>query len=237
MLTEPPSYRVFLAHHTQHPAVFHGEHLDEERQGFFPVGENCGGPAAARVLPVPLDEGLPVHTFWDLGVSDTTCIWFGQEHGPDGLRFIDYYEMSGEGLAHYANVLRFKKYKYGNHYGPHDIEVRELSTGKTRREAARLLGINFQVAPRLPKADQIEAARLLLGRSVFDEAKCEQGVKALEAYRKEWDDKHGCWKDSPLHDWSSHPADAFMIAAVSTVPRIINKPYTKQVRRSAVAVY
>jgi hypothetical protein len=189
-----------------------------------------------RIIPVPVDEGLPVHTFWDLGVSDSTCIWFGQEYGR-GIQFVDYYSNSGEGLAHYVNALREKKYNYGRHYGPHDIEVRDFSTGKTRKDIAAEMGLKFDVAPKLAKADQIEAARRLLGVSVFDESRCEEGLTALEAYRKEWDDKRGCWKDSPLHDWASHPADAFMVAAVVKIPRVAYSPQKQKVPVQEVPSY
>ena len=163
---------------------------------------------------MPYERGIPVYTAWDLGISDTTPIWFFQIIGKE-VRFIDFYENSGEGLAHYAQILRDKGYEYGQHYAPHDIEVRELGTGKSRLETALNMGIRFTVCKKLSKPDQIEAARGLLYKSWFDESKCDPGIKALENYRKAWDDKHGAWHDRPLHDWASHPADSFMIAAVS----------------------
>lgn len=176
----------------------------------------------SRITAVPYEDGLPVHTAWDLGVGDTTCIWFFQQYGQE-TRFIDFYQASGEGLAHYAKMLREKPYEYDRHFAPHDIEVRELSTGKTRKELARKMGINFITVKRTPKEDQIEAARSLLGKSWFDETKCAEGIKALEHYRKEWDEKNGCWRKNPLHDWASHPADAYMTAAVANIPNI--NPY------------
>lgn len=169
-----------------------------------------------RITGVPYEEGLPVYTAWDLGMSDTTAIWFFQVVGGE-FRFINFYENSGESLAHYAKILREKPYEYQDHFAPHDIEVRELTTGKSRLELARNMGIEFTVMEKLSKDDQIEAARNLLGKSWFDERRCEQGVSALESYRKEWDEKHGCWKNRPLHDWASNPADAYMIAAVANV--------------------
>ena len=166
-----------------------------------------------RITAVPYEEGLPVYTFWDLGMNDTTDIWFVQRHGQT-WRIIDFYENNGEGLAHYAQVLRARGYEYGGHYAPHDIEVRELGTGKTRKEQAEAYGISFSVAPKLAKVDQIEAARNILQFCWFDEAKCNDGIKGLEAYRKAWDDKNGCYRAEPLHDWASNPADAFLTFAV-----------------------
>jgi hypothetical protein len=166
-----------------------------------------------RITHVPYEEGYPVHTFWDLGMNDTTDIWFAQKI-LNQWRIIDFYENNGEGLSHYAQVLRSKGYEYGSHYAPHDIEVRELGTGKTRKEQAEAYGIAFSVAPKLPKADQIEAARNILQHCWFDEAKCNDGIKGLEAYRKAWDDRNACYKNDPLHDWASNPADAFEVFAV-----------------------
>jgi len=168
----------------------------------------------SRITLVPYEKGVVVDTAWDLGMADTTPIWFFQRIGKE-VRFIDFYENSGEGLAHYAKILREKKYEYGQHFAPHDISVRELTTGKSRLEAAIEMGIRFTAVDRLSKADQIEAGRRLLGRSWFDEKKCEQGILALENYRKAWDEKNGCWKSQPMHNWASHPADSFMVAAIA----------------------
>jgi hypothetical protein len=167
-----------------------------------------------RIANVPYEEGLPVYTFWDLGVNDTTDIWFIQNYMGKEWRCIDFYENSGEGLAHYAQVIRGKGYEYGGHYAPHDIEVMELGTGKTRKEQAKTYGIDFNVAPKLAKIDQIEAGRNALQFCWFDEAKTAEGVKALESYRKVWDDKNGCYKNEPLHDWASNGSDAFLTFAV-----------------------
>lgn len=79
--------------------------------------------------------------------------------------------------------------------------------------------MTFQVVPKLGVDEGIEQAREILPNCAFDEAKCSEGIAALESYRKEWDDKRGCWKDKPLHDWSSHPADGFRYFAVAMARR------------------
>lgn len=173
--------------------------------------------AQGRITRVPVEPNLLVHTAWDLGMGDSTAIWFFQ-HLPVGRfgewRFVDYYEASGEGLAHYAEVLAAKGYRYGQHIGPHDIAVRELGTGKSRIETARGLGLNFSVAKQLPIMDGIEAVRQVLGAAWFDKEKCGNGLSCLWGYQREYDDAHACFKDRPLHDWTSHGADAFRYAAV-----------------------
>ena len=166
-----------------------------------------------RICRLPYEPDLPVYTAWDLGMSDETAIWFFQIFGKE-VRVIDYYENNGEGLPHYARVLHEKGYRYARHFAPHDIAVRELGSGISRMETARKLGINFERIPtNLDVMGGIENCREMLGYCWFDESKTEQGRKALENYKKEWDEKHGCFKTSPLHDWCSHGADAFRTAA------------------------
>ena len=166
-----------------------------------------------RICRVPYESDLPVYTAWDLGMSDETAIWFFQFFGKE-VRVIDYYENNGEGLPHYARVLHERGYRYGRHFAPHDIAVRELGSGISRLETARKLGIEFErIKTNLDVMGGIENCREMLGYCWFDEGKTEQGRKALENYKKEWDEKHNCYKTSPLHDWSSHAADAFRTGA------------------------
>ena len=170
-----------------------------------------------RLGAVPVEPDLLVHTAWDLGVSDSTAVWFFQ-HLPRGRfgewRFVDFYEASGEGLAHYAEVLARRGYRYGSHIAPHDIAVRELGTGRSRIESARALGLNFEIAPRLSVADGIEAARQVLDSAWFDRERCGRGLECLWAYQREFDEARSCFREAPLHDWTSHGADAFRYAAI-----------------------
>ena len=166
-------------------------------------------------LSIRHEPGLGVYTAWDLGVSDQTSIWFLQFLGKE-IRVIDFYENSGEGLNHYAQVLASKPYRYIRHFAPHDIAVRELGSGISRMDAARKFGINFDRIPtNLDLAGGIENVREMLGYCWFDEVKTENGRKALEAYKREWDEKNASFKSQPCHDWSSHAADAFRTGAVA----------------------
>jgi hypothetical protein len=167
-----------------------------------------------RIGKVPYDPRLPVHTAWDLGVGDSTAIWFYQVLGQE-IRIIDFHEDSGEGLPYYAKILDEKGYKYGEHWAPHDIQVRELGSGKSRIETAKMLGIQFRIVPNLSIDDGINAVRNTIPRCWFDAKKCELGLQALRNYRKEYDDRRQEYKPRPLHDWSSHAADAFRYLAVS----------------------
>ncbi|MFQ1000192.1 terminase [Gilliamella sp. BG6] len=180
-----------------------------------------------RITVLPDNSHLPVYTYWDLGVGDSTAIWFVRKVGEE-FHIIDYYENSGEGLRHYMKVLKDKAqnlgYEYAEHWAPHDIDNRELSgDGKSRKQIAKegyeidgeKYSINFKVVPKLSVDDGIESVREILPLCAFDSSKCEQGIANLEAYRKAWDDKNGCWRDKPLHDHTSHGADAFRYFAVA----------------------
>lgn len=170
-----------------------------------------------RIGKVPHDKSASVDTYWDLGMNDSTAIWFMQTIGRE-LHLIDFYENSGEGMLHYLDILRSKQdkagYRFGTHYGPHDLAVREFSSGESRIETARKHGFVFEACPRpLRKVDSIQAARNKISLCWFDESKCSRGVDCLDNYRKEWDDRLGVWKSSPRHDEYSHGADAFQLLA------------------------
>jgi phage terminase large subunit len=179
--------------------------------------------AQKRIARVPYDPILPVHTAWDLGVGDATAIWFAQVHGAE-RRIIDYYEASGEGLQHYAATLDKKGYKYGRHLAPPDIEVRELGSGRSRKEIAAGLGIRFEVVKGLRLEDGINAARMLLPTCYFDEDKCSAGIEALQNYRWDFNQRLDEFKSSPVHDWASHGADAFRYLALGLKQLPENKP-------------
>lgn len=170
--------------------------------------------AQGRITAVPYERSKGVVTAWDLGIGDTTAIWFAQFIGPE-VRLIDHYEASGVGLDHYARVLQEKGYLYDQHILPHDVRVRELGTGKSRLETLNNLGVrNIQIAPQLNVDDGIQAVRSMLPLCWFDAERCEHGVEALRAYHREYDDKNLVWKGRPSHDWSSHSADAFRYLSV-----------------------
>ena len=166
-----------------------------------------------RIGVVPVDSHVGVETWWDLGIGDSTAIWFIQRVGNE-IHAVDYYVTSGESLAHYADVLEERGYAYSRHVAPHDIQARELGTGKSRLEVANELGIDFEVAPKLEVDHGIESVRNYLPHCYFDREKCKVGLDALRQYRKQWDDKNQVFKNKPLHDWCSHAADAFRYGCV-----------------------
>ncbi len=171
-----------------------------------------------RITKVPHDPLLQVDTWWDIGTnkkkSDAMAIVFTQTHGIE-IRIIDYFGHSREGLPYFARMLDKKGYKYRNHYAPHDIEVFEMGSSMTRFDAAAKLGLHFVTLEAMDFLDSVEAVKNVLARCWFDEERTQKLIKSLKAFRREWDDKLGKWKDSPLKDWSSDPVDAFRLMCVS----------------------
>jgi phage terminase large subunit len=186
-------------------------------QGAYYGKELLEAEQQGRISNVPVDKGLPVHTAWDLGIGDSTAIWFVQQVGKE-VRVIDYYEASGVGLDHYAKVLQGKNYLWGDHIVPHDAAVRELGSGRSRIETLASLGIKTRVAPRLGVDDGINAARLLLARCWFDQGRTADGVELLKQYRRAWNEERKCFEPRPLHDHTSHAADAFRYLAIGLKP-------------------
>ena len=184
-----------------------------------------------RILDISHYENKgDVHVQSDIGVGDSTALWFYRLVGKE-VHILHYHENSGEGLGYYLKYIEDKflsmKWKLGKLYGPHDMNNREFgSNGKTRKalaqEGVEYLGKTyrayFEIVPKLGVDDGIQLARTILQRCIFDES-CEQGILALESYKKQWNDKLGCWRDIPLHDWASDGADSFRYLAVTESQR------------------
>lgn len=166
-----------------------------------------------RVTAVGYNPLLPVHTGWDLGFDDCTAIWFVQCVANE-VRVIDYYEASGADLAHYADVLEKKGYGYGRHYLPHDVEVTELGSGKSRSSILRALGVRGVTVPRANVEDGIAAVRTLLPRCVFDASATQDGLDRVALYHREYDERQQIFRQKPKHDWTSHSADALRTLAM-----------------------
>lgn len=177
-----------------------------------------------RIGKVPYDGAAPVYAALDLGVGDSTAICFFQTVGQE-IHFIDYYESSGEDLAHYINVMANKPWEYRQIFLPHDAKARELQTGKTREEFFREHGYNNVTILRpsrqiLGQDDINMTARPKFSRCWFDEKKCARLLECLAAYHYEYDDKNKLLRDKPKHDFASHAADAFMYSLIAETEQI-----------------
>jgi len=169
----------------------------------------------SRIGKVSWEPNLDVTVSFDLGIADSTAVWFFQSMPRENVvRVIDYYEESGEGLHHYVKILRERPYTYGRYLFPHDVMVRELGSGNSRYEILQSLGIRPSVVPKLSVMDGIECVRATIPRCYFDRGNCAEGLKALRHYHRQFNDRTGDWKDRPNHDWSSHAVDSFRYGCV-----------------------
>lgn len=161
-----------------------------------------------QIKDFPIDPTLAVTVGFDLGMSDSTAMWFVQQLR-DEIRVIDYFEDSGKGLPEYVKLMRGKPYVIDQVILPHDATVRELGTGLSRVETLRSLGItNIKVLPRQTIQDGINAVRVSLPKCWFHKTNTQRGVECLRSYHKEFNEKLQTFNDNPHHDWSSHAADA-----------------------------
>ncbi len=197
------------------------EQYDQEYECSFQAGvigayygrEMAQAESEGRIAAVPWQPQFPVETAWDLGIGDSTAIWFAQRAGKE-LHVIDYLENAGVGLDWYAARLKERPYAYEIALLPHDAAPRELGSGKSIAETLTSLGIRNRVLPAERVEQGINAARLLFPQCWFDAAKCKRGLEALRQYRAEYDDKRKAFNERPLHDWTSHAADAFRYLAM-----------------------
>ena len=167
-----------------------------------------------QITLMAYDPTLLVSTVFDIGVGDSTAIVFFQKLG-NTIRIIDFYENRREGLPHYIQVLKEKDYIYDKHFAPHDIEVQEFSSGKTRREVAYQLGIRFRILPKLPLEDGIHSLKMILPRCYFNLDKTKPLIDALRHYHRKYNEKMKMFNNKPVHDWSSHACDAMRYLAIS----------------------
>lgn len=200
-------------------------------KGAFWGDEMRAAREQGRILALPYDPALPVDTDWDLGI-DAMAVWFSQSERSGNVRLIDYHEDVGGGFPAVIKVVKEKPYIYGKHWGPHDIEVREISSGLTRRQTAANMGLPFEVTPKISVEEGISAAGMLLARCWFDEGRCSAGLEALRHYRRTWNQRLGVFTEVPVHDVYSHGADAFRGLAVRhQVPVIQRKQRLPQMPR------
>lgn len=173
------------------------------------------GAYYAKLLETPLggpdhSPELPVYVSSDLGFTDSTALWFWQEH-PDGLNIIDYEEADNQALQYYFELLRFKPYQYDTIWLPHDAMAKSLQTGRSTIEQFLQAEFPVRIAPRLAIQHGIDAARKILPmcRWNLGNPRVQEGLNALRSYRRSYDETRKIYRDAPLHDWTSHCADAF----------------------------
>lgn len=196
-----------------------------------------------RICRVPHDPMFPVFTAWDLGRTDDTSIWWFQIIAGE-IRIIDFHTSSGKKPSFYAGQICGHEvdldlvgddikvgmgeaidgfehrlaYRYERHYLPHDARAKTLAAaGKSIvQQLGAALGVGkMAIVPDIGVLDGIQAARMLFPRVYFDADKAIEGVEALRSYQREWDEDNKIFRQKPLHNWSSNPADAFRMMAVA----------------------
>jgi phage terminase large subunit len=178
----------------------------------------------SRIAFFPYNNSFPVYTFWDIGFTDGTAIWFAQNIKGKWI-FIDYYCDHGKGLMHYIKRVKEMPYVYTAHVGPHDLKQTDYASGVTTWDAANRLGIRFDFAPQVSIQDGIDATRKLLTTACFDRMKCndgqgpDNGIECLKSYHKKWNDGMKCFSNHPVHDFASEPADALRYAATYLIDK------------------
>jgi hypothetical protein len=185
---------------------------------------------------------LPVNTAWDLGVGDATGIWFWQRH-QNKIYLVGYFEASGEGLPFYVDVLKQYQsrlgWQYGEHILPLDSRVKEWGSSRTRIEQfVDLMGVRPRICPAHSIEDGINATRATLPHCWFAEDEGASGIRHLKAYRKDWDDQRGCWKDKPRHDSSSHCADALRYLSMAwreITPDTVTEPTPREIVKAMIS--
>lgn len=173
----------------------------------------------SRITSVPVENGVEVHTFWDLGRNDETAIWFMQNVGRE-YRFIDYYSARFEDIEHFARVIKEKGYLYGTHYMPHDAEAQMLGMKANRRVLFEQSGVRpIEVVPRIADLmDGIAQVKQIFDSCWFDERRCDEGLKALANYSRSYDDERDTYSERPVHNWASNGSDAFRMFAQGFKP-------------------
>ena len=186
------------------------EAFESANEGYYFARLISNARQERRICHVPYDENARTYTAWDIGIGDSNAIWVFQTIGNE-VHCIDYYENSDEPLAHYVKWLKEKPYIYEKHFMPHDAASRSLQSGKSLVDIARGMGLKIDVLPRdTNEMFGIECLRNMLPRFFFDQTKCEKGIKAVESFRKEWNEKLGCYREKSYHDWASHGSKALI---------------------------
>lgn len=191
--------------------------FDAALPGAYYMAELATAEKEGRITNVMYDSGKPVHTWWDIGSSDYTTIWFAQYFGNE-VRLIDYYSFNGAGAEHYVRVLIEKGYLYDTHHLPHDAGhgLFALGSRSIKEQFQDLMpSANFVVHPKTMNVNSdINVTRAFMRRCIWDKVRCNDGLEALRSYSKKWNDSTRMFSDSPHHNWASHGADAFRYLAV-----------------------
>lgn len=193
------------------------EAFESANEGLYYGAQIAKLRSNGSICRVPYDDSSVVHTAWDIGLDDFTVIWCFQLNRGGKISIINYYENWDEGASHYCDWLNKQKYRFGRHIFPHDAKKRDIGSKTqyldyvTPLLDGRFVVLDIKECDRL---EGIQTVRSILSRCVFDEEKTMKGIEHLESYKKQWDERLGCYKNFPCHDSHSHASDGFRYLAV-----------------------
>lgn len=163
---------------------------------------------------VPYDPTRPVHTFWDLGHSDHTAIWFIQQVGME-YNVINYFQDHLKKLPYYLKYVQDLGYVYGKFYQPHDADSETLAS-RSIAAMTRAAGYKVIIVPKpAKKINGIQASRSVMDLCNFDEQNTSEGWQCLCRYQYAVNEETGQFSKEPAHNEYSHGADAFQTFALS----------------------
>lgn len=166
-----------------------------------------------RMVRMPYDPRLKVHTVWDLGFNDSMAIILVQVLRSE-IRIIGYIENNQKTTDWYAAELNKMNMNWGYDWLPWDGDVEERKTGKSDRQILEAMNRKVMIAPKIGVEEGIKQARKIFHRCVFDKVKCEELIECLKRYRRNIS-KTTDEPSRPVHDKYSHGADAFRYLGVS----------------------
>lgn len=189
------------------------EAFEQSTEGTYYAQQFTSLRTGKRIIHgMPFVPSIPVNTFWDIGNSDGTAIWFHQKIGPEH-RFIRFYEAWGEPYSHFVIEMQKFGYIWGRHYLPHDAEHERQGeeANKSPKQMLEDLGLkNVEIVPRVEDVNWgIQQTRDAFPLCYFDETNCHEGLVHLEMYRKQWNERTATWGNKPRHDVHSEGADSF----------------------------
>jgi len=196
------------------------EAFETANEGYYFASHVTKARSENRICNVPADDYASTYAVADIGWDDATAIWTYQVIGKE-VHFLDYYENSGESFAHYGKWLKDRPYPIEKVFLPHDAANKNPATGKCYADYVKDFGFKTDI---IKKAENelvdIEMLRSLFSRLYFDEGRCSQGIRAVENFRKEWNEKKGCFRERPFHNWASHGTKS-LIYAINSLERIV----------------
>lgn len=209
-------------------------------EGAYYLKQMMKAASEKRIRHLPYDPAADVYSCWDLGIADAMARWDFQVIN-DEWRWLYYYENTGFGIDHYINEVKQRPYLVDMHFLPHDAAARELQTGKSRQQFMEERGLKTHIVQRHSIEDGINATRLVLERSYFDDSGTKDGRNAIGMYKADYKDKLRILTAKPVHDWASHAADSMRTGVMGIdeyALKVMKKSdWSKPVSRASAGTY